>query len=400
MSHVPGFIPFITGKEVCGLITELYADAPMAKIGLYQLGKLKDCLPSSRLWIDSGTDGLDDLSKGTPNKDKDDDPRKAWYDVITSFPGYQQIADPAFQKAPTKAVVEKFVDAALSACLFYKPAAISIPQLPHVENSGRNKINRLLAEAAAKWQLKHPKVFLILPVILNHGSQSDSKTVRNAHVKLAAQCLTTSKAQGCWIVDASFNDEDQSADKRRERMHGLVSFHQEFNAATNTLQCLRIGGPYWALNLLLWSRGLIDQFGIGVGTGYRYYLSGGFPSSGTAKIAIEPLFRRAKVGIELRDWFVATLKSMEPTHPFHKQLTQLKPLATTTSSTARRQTAIFYRSWIDSLAAAPQTGRAMTLFQSLSIAFSYGKQMADELSDEGATRRPESIAEPLMLNCL
>lgn len=400
MSHSPGFIPFITGKEVCSLITELYADASMARIGLYQLEKLKDCLPSNRLWIDPGADGLDDLSKGTPTKDKNDDPRQAWYDMITSFPGHQQIADPVFQKTPTKPVVEKFVDAALSACLSHKPAAISIPQLPHVEDSGRNKVNRALAEAAAKWQLKHPKVFLILPVILNHGGQSDNKTARNAHVKLAAQCLSASKAQGCWVVDASFNDEDQSADKRRERMHGLVSFHQEFNAATGKIQCVRIGGPYWALNLLLWSRGLIDQFGIGVGTGYRYYLSGGFPSAGTAKIAIEPLFRRAKVGTKLRDWFVATLKSIEPSHPFHKQLAQLKPLATTVSSTARRQTAIFYRSWINGLAAAPQAGRAMTLFQSLSIAFSYGKQLTEELSDEGPTRRPESIAEPLMLNCL
>jgi hypothetical protein len=400
MSYSPGFIPFITGKEVCGLIADLYSDAPLARIGLYQFPKLKDCLPSNRLWIDPGADGLDDLSKGTPNKSNNDDPRQAWYDMITSFPRHQEIADPSFQLAPNKAIVGEFVDAALSTCLHHKPAAISIPQLPHVEDSGRNKLNRDLAEAAAKWQLKHSKVSLILPVILNHASHSDNKTARNPHVKLAAQCLSASKAQGCWIVDASFNDEDQSADKRRDRMHGLISFHQELNAATEKLKYTRIGGPYWALNLLLWSRGLIDQFGIGVGTGYRYYLSGGFPTSGTAKMAIEPLFRRAKIGPELRDWFTATLNAIEPTHPFYAPLVKLRPIATAISANARKQTATFYRSWIDGLAAAPEAGRAMALFQSLSIAFSYGKQLTEGLSAEGPTRRPESIAEPLMLNCL
>jgi hypothetical protein len=400
MSHTPAFVPFITGKEVCGLISELYADAPFARVGLYQLARLGDCLPSNRLWIDPGADGLDDLSRGTPAKDKDNDPRRAWYDLITSVAGHQQIADPAFQKAPNRLIVDKFVDAALGACLTHRPAAISIPQLPHVNDGARNKVNKALAEGAAKWQLKHPRITLILPVILNHSTQSENKTARNAHVKSAAQCLAASKAKAVWIVDASFNDEELSAEIRRKRMHGLISFHQEFNALTHSVKCARIGGPYWALNLVLWSRGLIDQFGIGVGTGYRYYLSGGFPSSGTAKIAIEPLYRRAKVGSELRDWFAATLKSIESTHPFHSPLTRLRPLATAVSTDARRQTAIFYRTWIDALALAPAPGRAMALFQSLSIAFSYGKQLADDLDAEGSTRRPESIAEPLMLNCL
>src|SRR4051794_41144050 len=92
---------------------------------------------------------IHDLSKGTPNADKDDDPRKAWHDSITSFSGHDKVADAAFQRSPNKAIVEKFVNDALDACLPFKPVAISVPQLPHVDDSGRNKLNRALAEAAA-----------------------------------------------------------------------------------------------------------------------------------------------------------------------------------------------------------------------------------------------------------
>lgn len=396
----PPFIPFITGKDVCGLITEFYGDARLARVGLFQIARLRDCLPETPLWIDSGADGLDDLQKGTPNAAKPDDPRKAWHDVISTFRGHKSIADPVFQRSPEKSEVERFVNDALNACLEFKPSVLSVPQLPHVEDGGRNKINKSLADATAKWQVKHPKITLILPIILNHASQTDGKTARNAHVKLGVQCLLASKAQGCWIVDASFNDEDQSAEKRRNRMHCLIAFHQEFNEAAKALRFSRIAGPYWALNLVLWSRGLIDSFGIGVGTGYKYYLSGGFPSAGNAKIAIEPLFRRATVGTELRTWFSKTLTSLEATHPFHKSLSQIQPLAVATRPTAKRQIAQFYRSWIDSLNATSEAGRSMALFQSLSIAFSYGKQLQAELSAEGVTRRPESIAEALMLSCL
>ena len=195
--------------------------------------------------------------------------------------------------------------------------------------------------------------------------------------------------------------EDQSADKRRDRMQGIIAFHKEFNEATAGIRCTRIGGPYWGLNLLLWSRGLVDRFGIGIGTGYRYHISGGFPRSGTAKIALEPLFRRAKVGPKLKDWFDTVLASLDASHPFHKSLAKVRPLSTAVAPQARRQVALFYRSWIDQLAATPPPGRAMAFFQSLSIAFSYGRLLQTDLpKEEGATRSPESIAEALMLNCL
>ena len=41
----------------------------------------------------------------------------------------------------------------------------------------------------------------------------------------------------------------------------------------------------------------------------------------------------------------------------------------------------------------------MALFQDLSTAYALGKSLPD-LEDEGTGRRPEAIAEPLMLSCL
>ena len=400
------FIPFITGQQACDLASEFFGDAPMVRVPLEKVETLDDYLPPVRRWVDAGVDGLDNLAKSTPKKkDAKDkkakpDPRQPWYDRISSFEGFEEIADPAFQASPKKGVVADFVAAALDACVQHKATAVSVPQLPHVDGSERNKINKVMAAAAAGWQVEHPKVTLILPVILNHPKHSSSKTQRNSHVKLAAQCLAASKAQGCWIVDASLNDEEQSATLRRDRLAGMIKFHEEFNAATANATFTRIAGPYWALNLLLWSRGLVDRVGIGAGTGFRYHLAGGFPSKGTARIAIPPLYRRAKTGVELKNWITDALKAIEPTHPFSEPLTKLKPLAAPSQEAARRQTATFYRGWIDMLAATPAPGRAMALFQALSIAFSYGKQIQAKLDAEGTTRRPESIAEALMLNCL
>ncbi len=409
MTSSPPIIPFLSGKDVCQRVASLHASAPLARILLSDMKRLKPYIPSIPLWIDAGIDGLHDLANSTPNnKNKNKDPRQDWFDTVSQFDHYQDIADGQFQAKPIKKKVAAFVSAVLDAANIHNPEAISVPQLPHVDGSGRNKINKALAKVAAEWQIDHPDVALILPVILTHSKQSQKKTARNAHVKLAVDCVKASDADACWIVDASFSDEEQSADLRGRRMKGLVNFHEEFNAKLADKRIETIAGPYWGLNLLLWSRGLIDSLGIGVGSGYRYYISGGYPTSGTPRIALPPLYRRAKTGVELRRWVDSAIKQLGTGHPFYAELVKIKPLATTTRATAQKQLATFYRDWIDSLAAAPPTGRAMTLFQSLSIAFSYGKKLNDdfpedvtsELTGEGTTRAPESIVEPLMLNCL
>jgi hypothetical protein len=66
---------------------------------------------------------------------------------------------------------------------------------------------------------------------------------------------------------------------------------------------------------------------------------------------------------------------------------------------AREQVAKFYKTWFDLVAATPPAGRSMALFQDLSAAFAVGRALPD-FENEGTARRPESVVEPLMLNCL
>ena len=66
---------------------------------------------------------------------------------------------------------------------------------------------------------------------------------------------------------------------------------------------------------------------------------------------------------------------------------------------AREQVARFYKAWFSLLAAPPRAGRPLALFQDLSGAFALGRSLP-EFEDEGTARRPESVVEPLMLNCL
>jgi hypothetical protein len=387
-------IPFLTGQEVCRLARDFYSDSPLFRVNSHQFSKLKDHLPTARFWIDAGVDGIHEHESRAQNEDE------GWVKAMNALPGFDQLATGAFHASPDYSLVEPFVAAALNGCASHQPAFVTVPQLPYVKDNSRNKVNRMMAKAAYMWRRKHPKIKLILPIILTHRELTEGKVVRNPKVTLASQCLDTSQAEAYWVVDCSFSDEEGSPNLRRDRMQQLIAFHQELNERTQGQQLTRIAGPYWALNLVLWTRGLVDNIGTGVGTGYKYYLSGGFQRSGDARVAIEPLLRRARVVPTFTSWVAATLKSLDESHPFHKPLSKLqRSLAILTDSSAKRQVAKFQREWTDQLLSNPEPGRPMALFQSLSMAFSYGKQILGDLKDEGATRRPESIAEPLMLNC-
>ena len=61
--------------------------------------------------------------------------------------------------------------------------------------------------------------------------------------------------------------------------------------------------------------------------------------------------------------------------------------------------AVFYKYWFDGIANVPKAGRSMALFQDLSAAYALGKSLPP-LDDERSARRPEAVAEMLMLSCL
>ncbi len=185
---------------------------------------------------------------------------------------------------------------------------------------------------------------------------------------------------------------------RNTRFPAIIKLHQEINRAIPSK--IRVAGPYWGLNLVLWSRGLVDYPAIGVGNSYQYNLPGGQLKKSNTYLAIGPLRRRAN-SASLKSWLEESIKKLTSSHPACKELEQILNRFSILSDreTARGQVAEFYKKWFDSLAYVPKAGRALALFQDLSAAYALGRSLPSfNISD--TSRRPESVAEPLMLSCL
>jgi len=92
---------------------------------------------------------------------------------------------------------------------------------------------------------------------------------------------------------------------------------------------------------------------------------------------------------------------LAPSNPFRIELTEVagRLAALQEYNRSREQVAGFYKRWVDIIARAPKGGRSMALFQDLSAAYALGKSLMP-FRNEGTARRPESVAEPLMMICL
>src|SRR4051812_28777142 len=75
------------------------------------------------------------------------------------------------------------------------------------------------------------------------------------------------------------------------RFDELIRIHEACRTAIDA-SVLRIAGPYWALNLLLWSRQLAIP-AISMGTGFQYVIPGRRVSQGRVRVPLGPLKRRA-----------------------------------------------------------------------------------------------------------
>lgn len=385
------YIPFLTGSDACKIAAQIYGDSDFARVSLDRASTIATKLPPrTKLWLDPAAEGLDNLATRVDNP---------WFTFMKKFPHFQRLGDDSFWANPDKAIAREFVSALLDECLKYRPAWISVPQLPLVSDVSRNKINRILAKAAGDW--KRAASFaghLILPLIFTNQEQINGKTERNPQLRQATRCYQESGADGVWVVDKSLQDDNGSKTLRNSRFPGLVNLHEELNETVESR--IRIAGPYWGMNLLLWARGLVDYPAIGVGSGYQYFLAGGHAKQPSAHLAIAPLRRRTGV-VRLSPWLDTTLLKLGPQHPASSELTSLRKNIAVLSvpTNAREQVAKFYKQWFNTLAAVQPSGRSMALFQDLSAAYALGKQLP-EFEDEGTARRPESVVEPLMLNCL
>jgi hypothetical protein len=297
-------------------------------------------------------DGLHDLETRRSRPDR----KNPWFEFIKDIDGFEQIAEPGFAAKPDSNLVNRFVKALLAQCMKYKPAWITVPQLPFVNDSTRNKLNRALAKASRDWKSSHSfSVRLILPVIFTHQDQIKGKTERNPKVAQAGRCYREAQADGFWVVDTSLTDESGSRTLRNTRFPAIIALHQELNDEISSK--IKIAGPYWGLNLVLWTRGLVDYPAIGVGRTYQYYLPGGHMKPASARVAIGPLRRRVGV-LQLKLWLDEVLTRLSPAHSAYSELDQMRKRLTLLSApdTARRQVAEFYKRWFNLLAATPGRG--------------------------------------------
>lgn len=388
-------IPFVNFLRDWSVARTLYPNAALYRIAVQSPAKTPSPPSGLKIWADASVDALDNF----PFQDNDN-----YRNYFRGFPTANQIANAAFQARPDTGVVTTFVDSILNA-VFEKisnPEWISVPQLPYVNGTERNRINRLLAKSTQQWKTETKyRGKLILPVILTNQRQLNRKTERNSKISLAAACLDTSGADGVWVVDSSLNDQDAKGNFESVRFPGVVSFHQELNAAIPDGKTT-IAGPYWALNLILWVRGIASFAAIGVGKASRYRIPGGIMTRGANRIVVPPLRRLVTRQPELRGWLSTVIQTVSKGDPslaeFSALLKQFQLLAD--EETARLQIGRFYGEWLARLETTAPQSRALALFQDFSAAYVLGKSLPDIPSEAGPARVPSRIAEQFMGNCL
>jgi hypothetical protein len=389
-------IPFITSDEVCDLAKQAYPDSAFVRVPLYGAERYCPRLrATTKVWLDPCVDGMDDLRPRRSTEQR----RNPWFEFMSGFPNFEKLGTPAYHAKPVAAEVRAFVKAVMDKCAACRPAWITIPQLPIVTDSKRNKINRALAAATGKWRSGSPfSGRLIVPLVFTHQSQIKLKKYRNRKVQQAEKCYDLAQADGLWVVESSLDDERGSSTLRK-RFSSVIALHEELNDRIPSK--IRIAGPYWGLNLVLWARNLVDYPAIGVGSGYQFLLTGGPTRHPSSRLMLTSLRRRVGVGT-LEDWLKKASAKLDPSHAAHKEFSYIRKhyRALIDQDSARTQVATFYKQWYDAVAAVPSAGRSMALFQDLSAAFALGRSLPALGADEKTARRPEAVAEPLMLNCL
>jgi len=397
-------IPFVYTSDDCKMLKALYGDSALVRVSLQTKDKtLQGIPPGMGLWVDGAVDGLHGWKPQRTTKEDRETTRYEAYDAyIEGFTAYERIGDADFQKKPQNDVVKQFVESVLDRCsgLSPKPAWVSVPQLPMVSDASRNRINRLLAQNAAEW--KRTRKYsgkLILPVIFTHPGQVNLRTLRKReHV---TECYKHADAQGVWVVDSKLNDQEGSGTLEK-RFQGLIRFHDEL-AGSLPSDAIRIGGPYWGMNLVLWARGLIHFPAIGLGSAYRYFIPGLAPPPPRSRVALGPLRRQAFADPGLDGWVAKAISSTvsdEAARSEFSDLAQKLPRLRRSRELSKNQVAKFYKDWFDGLASVPKSGRALALFQDLSKAFVLGRSLPSLPDKEKTARRPDRVAQQLMLNCL
>lgn len=396
------YIPFAnSASEDWPLAASVFPDAAGCRVTLQAVEKAGSrSRPSARLWVDAGVDGLHWSRMQEPIYEAN----PSFKAFIRRFANHERIADPEFQKKPDKPKTIAFVSEILNAAFKAVPNVrwLSVPQLPYLAGSDRNRINRLMAEATLKWRSEaRYRGRLILPVIFAKQPQTNNKTDRNPKVSLATECFEASGANGVWVVDSTLNDQAGVANFEQLRFPGIINFHEELNAKLPT-DTVTVAGPYWGLNIILWARGLVRLLAVGTGRTYQYHIAGGMQKKGGARLALPPLKRLVQWSPSLREWLENSIRSLPRGDAAHaefagilRNIGQLQE-----DSSARQQVARFYKEWLERLELLQPTSRALTLYQEFSSAYVLGMKLRQSMPAPEEVRNPARIAKQFMVNCL
>ena len=206
-------IPFVYGRRTSQLVNQFLGDSEVVRMPLQASVTVRESLPKgSKVWVDAGVDGYDrwpDVS-----------------DMLKQLPGGDELGWPSFQQKPAKEIVDGFVAAVLGKCSELGADWVSVPQLPVVGDSSRNRVNRELASAAATWKAETKfKGVLILPVVVTHQAQVNLKGGRDKRTTLVRQCFERAGADGYWVVDSSLADwtGSRTFEERRFKALGAVT---------------------------------------------------------------------------------------------------------------------------------------------------------------------------------
>lgn len=387
------FVPFVRANSDATHLEAFYADAPFCRVSLEKPKFAASVGEKYPLWIDIGFDGAPAAFLPKPTSD--------WVGYINKHGDLSCVANESFLKSPAKADLEKQIYGFLDEANALNPYFLSVPQLAQQDGIETNKINRLLAAIASDWKNnRKPSCRFILPVVFTNQRQLNKKTDRNAKISFIKSILAREGIDAVWATDATLEDQSGTGNFDKERFPGIVDFFKELNAACK-IQTV-ITGPFWGLGLMLWARGVVTHFGIGLGSTYRYYIPGGMAHGAKARVAIGSLRRWVSSNPELPAWLSTAQGMLAAGSPEQKEMRDLEKHFPSlfTAELGKRQIARTYRQWLEKIISVPPAGRGVALFQDLSAAFVTGKALPPLPDEQGPARRPERVAEQLMVNCL
>ncbi len=388
-------IPFVYSPKDLDVLNKYYPDSPVIRVSLLNKTLLNKLRSRKELWIDPAVDMYHNWSTM-----KDDNVNKMH---LLRYDDQAVLGKTEPPKKRDAEYIQSVVSTFLEECNEYKPQWLSIPQLPYIKSVNRIKLNRVLVGATLLWkQQSQSKVKLILPVVLKDGQQSRLKSNRDRIIKHVCDSCDTAGLHGVWVVDCSLDDQSGSRIYGEKGLPKIIELHSELRDALPSSVTV-VAGPYWGVNLLLWVRGLVDNFAIGLGKGYRYYVPGAVVMEGKSRIALSPFRRQVVVSDELESWLKDVGKRLPKDLVRGAGLDKLVNHYARYSQEkeyARRQVAEFYRDWINQFQSVQPQGRALALYQDLSNAYVVGKQLPKLPRSAGKPNRPEKVAQQLMLNCL